>query len=172
MVGIPSTTYCRGQGGGSPPSERASLEDELMERVVDVAPACRVIRSVDEYQGKQGPSYAGGITAESVGSQAIWLGMVTMPPGSRTRAHLHDGHETAFYVLSGECDLWYGEDLQDHEVARAGDYIYIPAGISHVAVNRSLSESFVVVGGRTDPSEQESVRLQPELDDKVPSTST
>ena len=139
-----------------------------MEQVADVAPTCRVIRSVAEYQGKQGPSYAGAISAESVGSQAIWLGKVTMPPGSRTKAHLHDGHETAFYVLSGECDLWYGEDLRKHDVARAGDFIYIPAGISHVAVNRSQREPFVVVGGRTDPNEQESVLLQPELDAKVP----
>lgn len=52
-------------------------------------------------------------------------------------------------------------------MARAGDYIYIPAGISHVAVNRSQTEPFVVVGGRTDPREQESVLLQPELDAKV-----
>ena len=143
-----------------------------MEQVADVAPTCRVIRSVAEYQGKQGPSYAGAISAESVGSQAIWLGKVTMPPGSRTKAHLHDGHETAFYVLSGECDLWYGEDLGEHDVARAGDYIYIPAGVSHVAVNRSQREPFVVVGGRTDSNEQESVLLQPKLDAKVPGAGT
>jgi uncharacterized RmlC-like cupin family protein len=71
-------------------------------------------------------------------------------------------------VLRGECDVWFGEGLRDHEIARAGDYIYIPAGVSHVAVNRSQTEPFVVVGGRTDPSEQESVRLQPELDARVP----
>lgn len=129
---------------------------------------CRVIRSVEAYQGKQGPSYAGAVSAESVGSRGIWLGMVTMGPGGRTKAHYHDEHETAFYVLSGECDLWYGEGLRQHDVARAGDYIYIPAGVSHVAVNRSQTEPFVVVGGRTDPNEQESVVLQPELDGAVP----
>ena len=134
----------------------------------DVAATCRVIRSVEEYEGKQGPSYAGGVSAESVGARGIWLGMVTMPPGGRTKAHFHEGHETAFYVLSGECDLWYGEGLRQHDVARAGDYIYIPAGVSHVAVNRSQSEPFVVVGGRTDANEQESVVLQPELDGAVP----
>jgi uncharacterized RmlC-like cupin family protein len=143
-----------------------------MEQVAEMASTCRVIRSADEYQGKQGPSYAGGVSADSVGSRAIWLGMVTMPPGTRTKAHLHEGHETAFYVLSGECDLWYGKDLQEHDVARAGDYIYIPAGISHVAVNRSQTEPFVVVGGRTDPREQESVLLQPELDARVPTAGT
>lgn len=129
---------------------------------------CRVIRSVAAYAGKQGPTYAGAVSAESVGAQGIWLGMVTMAPGSRTKAHYHDRHETAFYVVSGECDLWYGERLRQHEVARAGDYIYIPAGVSHVAVNRSQCEPFVVVGGRTDPNEQESVVLQPELDGAVP----
>ena len=130
--------------------------------------ACRVIRATEAYEGKQGPTYAGGVSAESVGSRGIWLGMVTMPPGGRTKAHFHEDHETAFYVLSGECELWYGEGLRDHEVARAGDYLYIPAGVSHVAVNRSQTEPFVVVGGRTDPNEQESVVLQPELDDLVP----
>jgi uncharacterized RmlC-like cupin family protein len=143
-----------------------------MEQVADVESTCRVVRSAQEYQGKQGPSYAGGISAESVGSRAIWLGVVTMPPGTRTKAHLHDGHETAFYVLSGECDIWYGQNLQDHDVARAGDYIYIPAGVSHVAVNRSQTEPMIAVGARTDPSEQESVVLQPELEVKVPSAGT
>ena len=132
---------------------------------------CRVVRAADEYEGKQGPSYAGGVSVERVGATAIWLGMVTMAPGSRTKAHHHEGHETAFYVLSGECDLWFGVGLAEHEVARAGDYLYIPAGVPHVAVNRSQTEPFVVVGGRTDPNEQESVVLRPELDANVPGAS-
>ena len=139
-----------------------------MTRTAGIAATCRVIRSAETYEGKQGPSYAGGVSAESVGAQAIWLGMVTMAPGSRTKAHYHADHETAFYVLSGECDLWYGDALAEHEVARAGDYLYIPAGVPHVAVNRSRTEAFVVVGGRTDPNEQESVVLLPALDDTVP----
>lgn len=132
------------------------------------AVSCRVVRAATAYEGKQGPSYSGGVSVESVGSRAIWLGMVTMPPGGRTKAHFHAGHETAFYVLAGACDLWFGEGLEAYDVAQAGDYIYIPAGVPHVAVNRSQTEPFVVVGGRTDPNEQESVVLRPELDDKVP----
>jgi uncharacterized RmlC-like cupin family protein len=72
------------------------------------------------------------------------------------------------YIVSGEVDLWYGEGLREHEIARAGDYLYIPAGVSHVAVNRSQTEPVVVVGARTDPNEQESVVLQPALDAVVP----
>ncbi len=132
------------------------------------APTCRVIRSVESYEGKQGPTYAGGVSAETAGAQAIWLGMIRMPPGSRTKAHLHEGHETAIYVVSGEVDLWYGEGLREYEVARAGEYLYIPAGVSHVAVNRSQTEPVVAVAARTDPNEQESVALRPELDGGVP----
>ncbi len=143
-----------------------------MTLTADIVATCRVIRSTEEYQGKQGPSYAAGVSAESVGSRAIWLGLITMPPGSRTKAHLHDGHETAIYMVSGEIDLWSGEDLRQHEIARAGDYLYIPAGVPHVAINRSQTEPLIAVAARTDPSEQESVVLQPELENKVPSAGT
>ena len=72
--------------------------------------------------------------------------------------------------MSGEVDLWYGEDLRHHEIARAGDYIYIPAGVSHVAVNRSQTEPMIAIGAHRS-SEQESVVLQPELEVKVLSAS-
>jgi len=48
-----------------------------------------------------------------------------------------------------------------------GDYLYVPAGVPHVAVNRSETAAFFV-GARTDPHEQESVVLRPELDELVP----
>jgi uncharacterized RmlC-like cupin family protein len=147
----------------------SAMEDSMARLTPDqTAPRLRVVNSVDAYQGKQGPMYAGGISAETVGAQAIWLGVIRMPPGTRTKAHFHQQHETAMYVVSGEADLWSGKDLSDHEIARAGDYLYIPAGVSHVAVNRSQTEPVVVVGARTDPNEQESVVLQPELDARVP----
>lgn len=129
---------------------------------------CRVVRSTETYTGKQGPSYSGAISADSVGARAIWLGTIMMAPGSRTRAHLHDGHETAMYVLAGEADLYFGPDLEEQAVIRTGDYLFIPAGVPHVAVNRSQTEPLLVIAARTDPVEQESVVLLPELDRVVP----
>ena len=35
-----------------------------MTSVSEAAATCRVIRSIEEYQGKQGPTYAGGVSAE------------------------------------------------------------------------------------------------------------
>ena len=128
-----------------------------------------VVRAGEGYQGKQGLNYTPGISAESAGSQALWLGSVTLPPqGGRTKAHVHENHESAFYLVSGdEVELWTGEQLEHRDVAHAGNYVYIPAGVPHVAVNRSETPA-VFVGARTDPNEQESVVMRPDLDAKVP----
>jgi uncharacterized RmlC-like cupin family protein len=48
-------------------------------------------------------------------------------------------------------------------VTRTGDFVYIPAGMPHLPFNTSSTEALAVLS-RTDPREQESVRLLPELD--------
>ena len=45
-------------------------------------PTCRVIRAVDTYDGKQGLTYFCGIAAETVGSKAICMHLLTVPPGA------------------------------------------------------------------------------------------
>jgi uncharacterized RmlC-like cupin family protein len=128
-----------------------------------------VVRGGELYRGKQGLDYTPGVSAETVGSRALWLGSVTLPPaGGRTKAHIHEQHESAFYMISGEeVDVYTGEQLEHRDVAHAGDYLYFPAGVPHVVVNRSEVPA-VFVGARTDPNEQESVVMRPELDEKVP----
>ena len=129
-----------------------------------------VVHAGESYQGKQGPDYIPGVSAETVGSQALWLGSVTLPPGGgRTKAHIHEQHESAFCMISGEeVEVYTGEELEHRDVAHAGDdYFYFPAGVPHVAVNRGERPA-VFVGARTDPNEQESVVMRPELDEKVP----
>ena len=127
-----------------------------------------VIRAVKEYVGAQGPRYGGGVSAESAGSTGLWFGKVTIGPGGRTKPHLHEQHETAILVLSGSCIVYSGRDLATKEQVGPGEYIYIPANVSHIAVNASATEPLVAVIARTDPNEQESVVLQPELEGRVP----
>ena len=62
-------------------------------------------------------------------------------------------------MLSGEVKMWWGEGLQEHIVAGAGDFVYIPAGMPHLPCNLSQQEAAVAVVARTDPNEQESVVL-------------
>ena len=130
-------------------------------------PKCTVIRASESYKGKQGLSYFAGISAESAGAQAICLHLLTIPPGGRAHAHLHENHETAIYVLSGEAEMWYGEELREYMLTRAGDFVYIPAGMPHLPSNPSKTETCLALIARTDPNEQESVVLLPELDERV-----
>lgn len=120
------------------------------------------------YVGKQGPTYASAVSAETTRSDRLWFGRIEMPGGARTKAHLHEDHETAIHVLSGEADMYSGPGLAEREVVRAGDTIYIPANVPHVAVNRSATEPLIAIAARTDPNEQESVVLLPELEDLIP----
>jgi uncharacterized RmlC-like cupin family protein len=127
--------------------------------------ACRVVRAGKEFIGKQALSYTPGISAESVGAQGIHLQILNIPPLGRAKAHKHDSHETAIYVLSGEAGLWYGEKLEEHLSARANDFVYIPAHIPHLPYNPKQTDPVVAVIARTDANEQESVVLLPELDE-------
>jgi uncharacterized RmlC-like cupin family protein len=126
-------------------------------------PTCHLIRPESSYEGKQGLTYFAGIAAETVGASGICMHMLTMPPGARAKAHMHENHETAIYVLSGEVHTWYGDRLEQLIIVKAGDLFYIPAGVPHLPANLSGSPAAAVIA-RTDPNEQESVVLLPELD--------
>jgi uncharacterized RmlC-like cupin family protein len=52
-------------------------------------------------------------------------------------------------------------------IVRAGELFYIPAGVPHLPANLSSTPCTAIIA-RTDPNEQESVVLLPELDQLVP----
>jgi uncharacterized RmlC-like cupin family protein len=134
----------------------------------DVLDKGRVVRGATPYESRQGSIYTPGISTETVGATSVFLGIVTMGPGKRTKAHIHERHESAFYLVEGEnVELWTGDRLQHCEVANRGDYLFIPAGVPHVAVNRSSSKTAVFIGVRNEPTAQESVVMRPELDSLV-----
>jgi len=90
-----------------------------------------VIRGRGTYEGKQALTYVSGIAAETTGSQGICMHLLNIPPKERAKAHLHENHETAIYVISGQSIMWYGERLEEREDINSGDFIYIPAGVPH-----------------------------------------
>lgn len=130
-------------------------------------PTCRIVRIGETYAGKQGLDYFSGIASETVGSTGLCMHLLTLPPGARAKAHLHKSHETAIYLMSGEAHTWYGERLENHVVMKAGEMIYIPAGVPHLPANLGDRPATAVIA-RTDPNEQESVVLLPELDALIP----
>ncbi len=126
--------------------------------------SCLHLRAGAPFVGKQGFTYAAAISAETAGASAVHMQLLTMPPSARAKAHKHEAHETAIYVLSGEAGMWYGDQLQHHMVTTAGDFVYIPANVPHLPYNRSQTDPVTAIVARTDPNEQESVVMLPELD--------
>lgn len=126
-----------------------------------------IVRGSESFTSPQGAHYAPGVSAETVGAESLFLGLITLPAGGRTKAHVHR-HESAHYMLrGGEMELWTGARLEHRWIAQPGDYLFIPAGMPHVAVNRG-SDPAVFVGARSEASTRESVTMLPELDDLVP----
>jgi uncharacterized RmlC-like cupin family protein len=125
---------------------------------------CVILRPGDSYEGKQGISYDAGISAESVGAERLCMHLLEIPAGGRARAHLHENHETAIFVLSGDAEMWWGDELEEYATMGTGDLVYIPAGVPHLPGNRSMTEPCRAVVARTDPNEQESVVLRPDLE--------
>ena len=101
-------------------------------------------RSVgDQQPGGSGPSS---------GAHALRLRLVMIPPGTRGLPHFHADGETAIYLVSGEADVWHGPGLGRRSAVRAGDFIYVPRGTPHLAVNRGEITSIAVVG-RANPGD-------------------
>ena len=95
------------------------------------------------------------------------LPLLTIPPGGRARAHKHATHETAIFMLSGVSAMAWGDRLQHRMEVAAGEMLYIPADMPHLPWNPGAEPATAVIA-RTDPHEQESVVLLPELDALVP----
>ena len=126
-------------------------------------PTCRIVRPGNTFGGKQGFDYFEGLAKETVGSTGICMHLLTIPPGGRAKAHKHEHHETAIYVLDGEAQMYYGENLEQLMTLTAGDLLYIPADMPHLPFSPNDKPCSAVIA-RTDPNEQESVVLLPELE--------
>ena len=128
---------------------------------------CRKVRAGSTYAGKQGFDYFEGISKEATGAQGLCMHLLTIPPGGRAKAHKHETHETAIYVLEGTAIMYWGERLEHCMETATGDLVYIPADVPHLPINTSDKNVRAVIA-RTDPHEQESVVLLPELEVYVP----
>ena len=124
---------------------------------------CRVIRSGEAYEGRQGLTYLGGLTGATAQSRAICMTVLTLPPGARAKTHLHQGIETAAYVLEGEVEMFFGERLAEHLSARAGEYVYVPPDMPHRVMNRSAAPCRALVA-HTSSDDQAGIVMLPELD--------
>src|SRR5262245_42101687 len=124
---------------------------------------CKVIGSGAAYQGQQGLTYLAGLTGATAGSRAICMTLAVLPPGARAKTHLHRGIETAVYVIEGEAAMYFGERLEELLVGRAGEYMYVPADVPHLVMNRSGGVCRAIVA-HTAADDQAGIVMLPALD--------
>ncbi|HSI58833.1 MAG TPA: cupin domain-containing protein [Ideonella sp.] len=110
-----------------------------------------------EVATRQRLPYFIGISGETVGARGLSMHLVVIPPGARAEPHLHQDHETAIYVLQGRVETRYGQGLAESVITEAGDFLFIPPGVPHEAVNLSATEPARAIVSRNDPSEQDKV---------------
>jgi uncharacterized RmlC-like cupin family protein len=73
-------------------------------------------------------------------------------PGSRIGVHHHGSQDTVAFVLSGACEIRWGERGEFVARASAGDFIHVPAFLPHMEINPSNVHSFGWVVVRSTPT--------------------
>ncbi|HTP74054.1 MAG TPA: cupin domain-containing protein [Burkholderiaceae bacterium] len=116
--------------------------------------AIRPDRAVDTLQRLP---YFLGVSGVTVGATGLSMHLVVIPPGARAEPHIHVGYETGIYVIAGRVETRYGEGLAQSIVSEAGDFLFVPPGVPHEAINLSASEPARAIIARNDPEEQDKV---------------
>ncbi len=113
--------------------------------LVIVAPSDRIINGSEQTRGMVRES---GVTPETAGSDRLWTGYVTTPPGMVAGAHHHGDAESSIYVISGHARFTWGDRLEHTRDTGPGDFIYVPPRVIHAEENLSQTEPFVFIVSR------------------------
>lgn len=108
---------------------------------------------------KQKIPYFVGISEATAGARGLSMQIVVIPPGAAAVPHIHQGYETAIYVISGHVETTYGPGLRNAVVSGPGEFLYIAPDVPHQARNLSATEPAIGVVARDDANEQERVVL-------------
>jgi uncharacterized RmlC-like cupin family protein len=120
-------------------------------------PTLRAIRPEHAVETLQRLPYFLGVSGQTVGSTGLSMHLVVIPPGVRAEPHIHIGYETGIYVLQGRVETRYGAGLTHSIVSEAGDFLFVPPGVPHEAINLSSTEPARAIIARNDPAEQDKV---------------
>ena len=120
-------------------------------------PGVQNVRPDREVMTRQRLPYFIGISGQTVQATGLSMHLVVIPPGGQAEPHIHDGYETGIYVLEGAVRTRWGASLEHEVVSQAGDFLFVPPGVPHEAINLSATEPARAVVARNDPAEQDKV---------------
>jgi uncharacterized RmlC-like cupin family protein len=82
---------------------------------------------------------------------SMWAGTFLVEPGGKTGIHHHGAQETVVYVLEGEAEVRWGDRGEHRSIARAGDFVHVPAYLVHMESNASADKPFRWIVIRSTP---------------------
>jgi uncharacterized RmlC-like cupin family protein len=103
----------------------------------------------------------------SVGSEKLWVGVVTVDPATSTGAHHHGDSDSVVCITSGRIIIRWGDRLEKRAEAGPGDFIYIPAQLVHQEINESDSEAVSSIVVRSGDNVVENVATAEQLREAV-----
>jgi len=87
----------------------------------------------------------GAISADTVGSEGIYMGFSRLPPGMHSTSHYHTNCESSLYVSSGHGRFLSGPRLDRSTPIEPGDFIFVPPNAPHTIVNDGNVELVFIV---------------------------
>ncbi|TAJ20466.1 MAG: cupin domain-containing protein [Dehalococcoidia bacterium] len=91
------------------------------------------------------PANPGVVREQAFAMEGLWAGIALTQPGMDSGWHHHGEYESVVFVLSGALRMESGPGGLSIVDAKAGDFLYVPAGAIHREQNTGDRESEVVV---------------------------
>lgn len=79
-----------------------------------------VVRPPSEVMSRQRLPYFVGVSGATTGAQGLSMNMIVIPPGGAAEPHIHQGYETAIYLLQGRVETRYGPGCASRSSTRRG----------------------------------------------------
>lgn len=125
--------------------------------IIDERAHIITVRPARDMISKQGLPQFVGISRATAGAKGLSMNLVVIPPGGAAEPHVHQGYESAIYLIEGRVKTRYGPGLRKSAINKAGDFLFIPPNVPHQPVNLSSTKPARAIVSRNDPNEQEHV---------------
>ena len=92
------------------------------------------------------------VSQQLCGSIGIWAGVTIVEPHVASGKHHHGELETVIYVVAGNGQIRWGDNLEFSEFVEPGDFIYVPPFVPHQEINPSdVPSQWVIVRNSQEP---------------------
>jgi uncharacterized RmlC-like cupin family protein len=113
----------------------------------------KVVKPAEERELPRGVVGGAEISQATTGAHNLFMGLVRVPAGARSRPHFHQNCESAVYMVKGAIEISWGDRLEEAVEVHQGDMLYVPPRETHVVRNLSDTEGAEYVVARDSPTE-------------------